>query len=72
MQEKLKKANEDFKEGMMKLIRNLGDQITIAISAKLGHALLPSNETGNFCINIWYRNCNNYGYSEPYYQLPKI
>lgn len=68
---KFKRANDDLKEDVMKSIRSLGDQITMAISAKSAHEPPPLNETGNFPTNIWCRNCNLYGHSEQFCQLPK-
>lgn len=56
----------------MKSIRSLGDQIAIAISAKFAHMSPPLNETDNFPINIWCRNCNQYGHSEQFCQMPKF
>ena len=68
---RFKKANEELKEDVMNSIKSLGDQIAMAINVKSAHTPPPLNETGNFPTNIWCRNCNNYGHSEPYCQLPR-
>jgi hypothetical protein len=72
LEAKLKQANDDFKEDIMKSMRSLGDQITMTINAKSVHTPPPINETGNFPTNIWCRNCNHYGHSEQFCQVSKV
>ena len=64
LEERFKKTSDDLKTDMMRTIKSLGDQLTLAINAKSTNTPPPSNETGNFPTNIWCRNCKQYGHSE--------
>jgi hypothetical protein len=71
LEKRVIQANVDLKEDVIKILKTITNQLTMAINAK-SRALHvgPPKKTLNYLSSIWYRNYNQYGRNDHFCQAP--